>query len=42
MSSHGAEVGVDWANGLVLHESDTEWHPWDPAIYEEKTDEHHE
>lgn len=33
---HGAEVGVDWANGLVLHENDAEWHPWDNAVYGEK------
>lgn len=30
---HGAEVGVDWIGGLVLHENDAEWHPWDEAIY---------
>jgi hypothetical protein len=22
----GAEVGTDWANKLVLHEHDAEWH----------------
>lgn len=29
----GTEVGVDWVNGLVLHENDTDWHAWDPTIY---------
>jgi len=32
----GAEVGVDWVNGEVLHEDDEHWHPWDNAIYGEK------
>ena len=31
--SHGAEVGVDWVNGLVIHEGDTDWHPWDETLY---------
>lgn len=31
----GAEVGVDWANGLVLHENDAAWHYWDDATYGE-------
>ena len=22
------EVGISWDEGLVLHEGDTEWHPW--------------
>lgn len=26
-AEHGAEVGVDWVNGLVLHENDRDWHP---------------
>lgn len=33
---HGEEVGVDWVNGLVLHERDSGWHPWNPAIYGDK------
>jgi len=35
MSEHGAEVGVDWANGLVLRERDAKWHPWDESVYGE-------
>jgi hypothetical protein len=31
--SCGAEVGVDWVNGLVIHEGDDDWHPWDEAVY---------
>jgi hypothetical protein len=30
---HGAEVAVDWMAGLVLHQGDTEWHPWDEAVF---------
>lgn len=30
----GDEVGVDWVNGLVLHEHDVKWHRWDPTVYE--------
>ena len=30
---HGEEVGVDWASGLVLHEHDATWHPWDESVY---------
>lgn len=33
MSCHGVEVAVDWSSGLVLHEGDAEWHPWDEAEY---------
>jgi hypothetical protein len=33
MSTHGQEVGVDWDDGLVLHENDADWHPWDVAVY---------
>lgn len=33
---NSTEVGVDWINGLVIHEGDADWHPWDPAIYEEQ------
>lgn len=35
LTDHGAEVGVDSVNGLVIHENCAEWHPWDPTIYEE-------
>lgn len=33
---HGAEVGVDWVNGLVIHENCAQWHEWDSEIYGEK------
>lgn len=33
--SGGDEVGVDWSCGLVIHEGDADWHPWDVAIYGE-------
>lgn len=33
MLEHGAEVGVDWVSGLVLHEGDADWHPWDETVY---------
>ncbi|GAA3730247.1 hypothetical protein GCM10022239_03550 [Leifsonia bigeumensis] len=33
MAERGAEVAVDWVNGLVLHEGDAQWHSWDEAIY---------
>lgn len=33
MRNHGAEMAVDWVNGLVIHENDTDWHPWDEAVY---------
>lgn len=31
--THGAEVGVSWDEGLVLHEGDADWHPWDASVY---------
>lgn len=37
---HQVEVGVDWENGLVLHEGDAEWHPWDEAVYGDRPDPH--
>lgn len=32
-AEHGAEVGLDWTTGVVLHENDQDWHPWDEAVY---------
>ena len=40
MAKCGAEVGVDWVNGLVLHEGDAQWHPWNPAVYGTVSEEH--
>lgn len=34
--SGGAEVAVSWDEGLVLHEGDADWHPWDTEIYGER------
>lgn len=29
----GPTVAVSWDEGLVLHEGDADWHPWDEAVY---------
>lgn len=36
MNNHGPEVGIDWVNGLILHELDSDWHPWDESIFGER------
>ena len=33
MAEHGEEVAVSWDEGLVLHEGDAAWHPWDEAVF---------
>ena len=33
MAEHGEEVAVSWDEGLVLHEGDADWHPWDEAVF---------